>query len=112
MAPNTVPRDSARPDTSESPNEIAVDFDEPVHARLVKLEVIDQAGVDHAIGALIIRADHKRTSVRVGRMGPGIFTVNWSTVDGDGKRLDGTSTFSFEADRILGRLPTIPRLTS
>ncbi len=110
--PSAVRDETVRPDTSESPNEIAVDFDEPIHVRLVKLEVIDQAGVDHAIGAPIIRGDHRRISVRVGRMGPGIFTVNWGTVDAEGKRLEGTYTFSFEADRILGRLPTIRRLTS
>jgi hypothetical protein len=32
----------------ESSNEIVVEFDEPIRARLVKLEVIDQAGVNHA----------------------------------------------------------------
>src|SRR5271157_4356226 len=38
-------------------NEIAVDFEQPIEARLVKMEVVDQLGVDHALGAPIVRAD-------------------------------------------------------
>jgi methionine-rich copper-binding protein CopC len=88
---------------TEPPNEIAVDFDHPIDIKLVKLEVVDERGVDHSLGAPMIRADHKRISVRVAHMGPGIFSVRWGVVDTAGERIEGAYTFTFEDDRILGK---------
>jgi methionine-rich copper-binding protein CopC len=100
-ASNVLMVDSVQSDSAELPNEIAVDFDAPIEARLVKIEVVDQMGVDHAVGAPFVRADHRRISVRVDHMGPGTFTVNWGIVDAEGKRTEGAHSFTFEAQRIL-----------
>jgi methionine-rich copper-binding protein CopC len=100
-APNVLIAGAIPREAIDELNEIAVDFEQPIEARLVKMEVVDQLGVDHALGAPIVRADRRRISVRVGRMVPGVFTINWGTVDAEGKHLEGTYTFTFEAEKVL-----------
>ena len=85
----------------QQPNEIAVDFDRPMDFLLVKIHVIDQAGVDHSISRPIIRSDHRRISVEVGGMRPGIFTVQWGIVEFGGQRTEGTYTFELRTEEIL-----------
>ena len=88
-------------DDAERPNEIAVDFDKPMDLLLVRMQVIDQAGVDHCVNRPIIRTDHRRISVEVGGMRPGIFTVQWGIVEVGGKRTEGSYTFEFQTAEIL-----------
>ena len=47
------------------------------------------------------QAAHKRISLAVADMRPGIFTVQWAIVEVGGKRSEGTYTFEFRADEIL-----------
>ena len=63
--------DSFRPEAISELYEVAVDFNDPIEARLIKMKVVDRFGVDHVLGAPIVRADRRRISVRVGSMVPG-----------------------------------------
>lgn len=85
----------------ETPHEIAVDFDQPLNLLLVRMQVVDQAGIDHSVGRPIVRTDRRRISVEVDRMHPGVFTVQWSVVELGGKRTEGSYTFELRTEEIL-----------
>ena len=78
---------------SDPPSEVAVDFEDPLDSRLIKLEVLDDQGSDHAIGPPMISLDRRRLSVRVHDLKPGAFLVQWGVVDHAGKLSTGMYRF-------------------
>jgi len=88
---------------SDRPVEIALDFAEPLDNQFVKVQVLDDKGVDHVKGLPTVSADRKRLSVPVVGLRPGVFLVQWGVIDGQGRLSKGTFTFEFVSPGISRR---------
>ena len=89
---------------TDPPTEVAVDFENPLDAQFVKLEVLDENGGEHAIGPPMVSADRRRLSVRVEGLKPGIFLVQWGVVDHHGNLSKGAFTFNVRRPDTLAGL--------
>ena len=92
----------------EPPSEIAVDFAEPLDIVLVRLQVFDDNGRDHAISPPLVRDDRKRVSVKVDLLEPGAFTVEWGVVDSHGHLSKGFYGFQVKAWDTLTKSEDVP----
>lgn len=77
-----------------APSEIVVRFDSPIEQAFARLEVLDAAGANHAIGTPRADSDSRALSVRVEPLPPGDYCVSWSVVSADGHRSEGSYVFT------------------
>jgi len=75
------------------PSEVAIEFDSPVRALSVKLQVLDSTGVDETAGATVVSKDRHCVSAPLKLLKPGEFTVKWKVMAQDGHGSEGSFSF-------------------
>ncbi|MFJ1260518.1 copper homeostasis periplasmic binding protein CopC [Cupriavidus sp. CuC1] len=83
--------------TQAAPQEVRLDFSEPLEAALSKIEVTDGAGKQVTANKAAVDATAPRTlRVQLGKLTPGNYTVDWNVVSTDGHRAKGSYRFTVE----------------
>jgi copper transport protein len=83
----------------QAPGSVVLRFSEPLSYRLSRIEVLDQARQDVAVGPTIpVEGDPRAMQRKLPLLGPGQYTVRWTTVSTvDGHTLRGSYTFGVAA---------------
>ena len=77
-----------------SPDKVSITYNAPIEHAFAKLKVLDAHGQSHDSGAPSVGSDHRTLSVKVGRLAPGHYKVEWQVVAEDGHRTNGSYTFT------------------
>ena len=76
------------------PPEIRIKFDAPIEKLFAKLQVLDAAGKDHAVGAPDVSSDGIELTSKVEALKPGEYTVRWAVVCVDTHHTEGSYSFT------------------
>jgi methionine-rich copper-binding protein CopC len=76
------------------PAEIRIKFDAPIEKLFAKLQVLDAAGKDHAVGPPQVSSDGIELSSKLGALEPGSYTVRWSALCVDTHHTEGSYSFT------------------
>src|ERR1700676_1452618 len=85
---------SAGQTLSAPPTEIRIKFDAPIEKLFAKLQVLDAAGKDHAVGAPDVSSDGIELTSKVEALKPGEYTVRWAVVCVDTHHTEGSYSFT------------------
>jgi methionine-rich copper-binding protein CopC len=77
-----------------APAEVSITFDSPIENLFAKLEVADAHGMNEAAGPAQVDSDHRRLSIALKPLKPGVYDVKWSVVAADGHRTEGSYQFT------------------
>lgn len=78
-----------------APHEVILTFTESLEAAFSKLTVTDVNGTDVSQGKAQVNDNTMRTSLKP--LNPGIYKVNWRAVSTDTHKIEGSFTFSVDA---------------
>ncbi|MHA7683910.1 copper homeostasis periplasmic binding protein CopC [Cupriavidus sp. PET2-C1] len=83
--------------TQAAPQEVRLDFSEPLEGALSKIEVTDGAGKRVTANKAAFNAAAPKTlRVPLDKLAPGNYTVDWNVVSIDGHRTKGRYRFTVE----------------
>lgn len=88
---------SAGQTLTTAPSEVRIKFDAPIEKLFAKLQVLDAAGKDHAVGAPEVSADGIELSSKVEALKPGEYMVRWAVVCVDTHHTEGSYSFTVAA---------------
>ena len=95
--PHSFPEEqhpSAGETVTAPPSEVVIKFDAPIEKLFAKIEVLDAAGKNDAIGAPAIDSDAKTMTIKVATLSPGQYRVKWSVVCIDSHHTEGSYQFT------------------
>jgi copper resistance protein C len=79
------------------PSEVTIKYDAKIEKLFAKLQVLDTAGRNQAVGEPIYGSDGATLSIKVAPLKPGDYTVKWAVVCVDTHRTQGSYTFTIAA---------------
>jgi copper resistance protein C len=78
---------------STAPSEVSIKYDAPIEQLFAKLQVLDAAGNNMAVGQPLVSSDGYTLTVKVNALKPGTYTVKWSVVCIDTHHTQGSYSF-------------------
>ena len=76
------------------PQEVTIKFDAPIEKLFSKVQVLDAAGKDYALGIPSLSPDGVTLSTRLAALKPGEYTVKWSALCVDTHHTEGSYSFT------------------
>lgn len=85
---------SAGETVATAPSQVVIKFDAPIEKLFAKVEVLDAAGKNDAVGAPTIDPDGRILTIKVATLQPGQYRVKWSVVCIDSHHTEGSYQFT------------------
>jgi methionine-rich copper-binding protein CopC len=87
---------SAGATLSEPPAQVSIKYDAPIEQLFASLQVLNSSGQNETTGKPEVSPDGWQLSVRVNKLPPGEYTVQWSVVCIDTHHTQGSYSFTVE----------------